>query len=396
LIGLSEMKHHARETAMRGRLLRQLLVAAGFVLSLSVGSLPTSAAPKRTAVTKALPQIPTQAPPQAETPPATQRPPAPMGVFGADMPAKGKLLLSISPIWANLSGQRIGTQAVSSQFIVANVPWWVDPTKKLRLVPQNISVAVQTGAISYGLTNDLSVVVTASIAEKRLDALTFKGPVGITPLGRSYPDTFGLSDFTTSAIYRVYQDPVHRIQVNLGFAYPFSFNTARFDLLQPDGSVPNIRAFYGMQPGSGTFDIMPGIVYAGNLGQWSWGLSYRGRLPLSRNAQNWSFGDLHEFNGWAGYTLIPGVTTTFRVSGATQGQISGFDREILGRAVPTNPAFYGGQRVELFGGAVVSGKLINFDAASIAFEAGLPVYQNLNGPQIAKNWQAGFSFRLRI
>jgi hypothetical protein len=390
------MKHHARETAMRGRLLRQLLVAAGFVLSLSVGSLPTSAAPKRTAVTKALPQIPTQTPPQAQTPPATQRPPAPMGVFGADMPAKGKLLLAISPIWANLSGQRIGTQVVSPQFIVANVPWWVDPTKKLRLVPQNISVAVQTGAISYGLTNDLSVVVTASITEKRLEALTFKGTAGITLLGRSYPDTFGLSDFTTSAIYRAYQDPVHRIQVNIGFAYPFSFNTARFDLLQPDGTVPNIRAFYGMQPGSGTFDIMPGIVYAGNLGQWSWGLSYRGRLPLSRNAQNWRFGDLHEFNGWAGYALIPGVTTTFRVSGATQGQISGFDREILGRAVPTNPTFYGGQRLELFGGAVVSGKLINFDAASIAFEAGLPVYQNLNGPQIAKNWQAGFSFRLRI
>lgn len=389
------MNHQARETAIRGRLLRQLFVA-GSALSLSVGSIPASAAPKRAVVAKAPPQIATQASPQAETLPAPQRPPAPMGVFGADMPAKGKLVLAIIPIWANLSGQRIGTQGVSSEFIVANVPWWVDPTKKLRLVPQNIAVAAQTGVISYGLTNDLSVIVTASIAEKRLEALTFRGQSGITPLGRSYPSTFGLSDFTTSAIYRIYQDPIHRIQVNLGFAYPFSFNTARFDLLQPDGSVPNIRAFYGMQPGSGTFDIMPGIVYAGNLGQWSWGLSYRGRIPLANNPENWRFGDLHEFNGWTGYTLIPGITTTFRVSGATQGQISGFDREILGRATPTNPAFYGGQRVELFGGGVVSGKLINFDAASIAFEAGLPVYQNLNGPQIAKNWQAGFSFRLRI
>ncbi|MEK8123399.1 hypothetical protein WOB59_10105 [Methylocystis sp. IM4] len=90
------------------------------------------------------------------------------------------------------------------------------------------------------------------------------------------------------------------------------------------------------------------------------------------------------------------MTATFRASGVTQGQISGFDPQILGRAVPTNPAFYGGQRVELFGGGVVSGKLIGVDAASVAFEAGLPVYQNLNGPQIAKNWQAGFSFRLKI
>ncbi len=324
------------------------------------------------------------------------RPPAPMGVFGADMPAKGRLVLAIAPIWANLSGQLIGAQSVSSQYIVANTPWWVDPTKKLRLVPQNIALATQTGVISYGLTDDLAVVITASIAEKRLEALTFKGPSGITPLGRSYPDTFGLSDFTTSAIYKVYQDPVHRVQVNLGFAYPFSFNTARFDLLQADGTVPNIRAFYGMQPGSGTFDIMPGVVYAGNIDKWSWGLSYRARLPLARNSQNWRFGDLHEFNGWVGYTLIPSVMTTFRVNGTTQSQISGFDAEITGRAVPTNPAFYGGQRVELFGGGVLNGKLVGYDAASIAFEAGLPVYQNLNGPQIKKNWQAGFSFRLRI
>jgi hypothetical protein len=32
-----------------------------------------------------------------------------MGVFGTDMPAKGKFVLAIAPIWANLSGQRIGT-----------------------------------------------------------------------------------------------------------------------------------------------------------------------------------------------------------------------------------------------------------------------------------------------
>ncbi|WP_051134334.1 hypothetical protein [Methylocystis sp. ATCC 49242] len=324
------------------------------------------------------------------------RPPAPMGVFGADMPAKGKFVIAAMPVFANLSGQLIGTRSVSSQYIVATVPWFVDPTKTVRLVPQNIAVASQTGVLSYGLSDDLAVFVTASIIEKRLDALTFRGLSGIVPRGRSYPGTFGLSDFTTSAVYRIYQDEIHRIQVNLGFAYPFSYDTARFDLLQPDGSVPNIRAFYGMQPGSGTFDILPGVVYAGNIGKWSWGVSYRGRLPLANNLQNWRFGDLHEFNGWAGYTVFPGVTTTFRVNGTTQGRISGFDREILGRATPTNPAFYGGQRVELFGGGVISGKLIGLDAASVAFEAGLPIYQNLNGPQISKNWQAGASFRLKI
>ncbi|MEK8123400.1 hypothetical protein WOB59_10110 [Methylocystis sp. IM4] len=259
----------------------RMLLLASCAIPFGIASSSVWAAGKRATAIAATPKVaPSEAPQQPAPPP--QRPPAPMGVFGADMPAKGKFVLAIAPVWANLSGQRIGTQGVSSEFIVSTIPWWVDPTKKLRLVPQNIAVSAQTGLISYGLSEDLSVVVTASIVEKRLEALTFKGQSGATPLGRSYPGTFGLSDFTTSAIYRIYQDPVHRIQVNLGFAYPFSFNTARFDLLQADGTVPNIRAFYGMQPGSGTFDIMPGVVYAGNIGQWSWGLSYRARLPLAR------------------------------------------------------------------------------------------------------------------
>lgn len=383
--------HEADPTG--GHLLASLLIA---VSAASLSAVGAAASDRKAGGARSTIIAEAPAPAKSTTAAPAPLPPAPLGVFGADMPAKGKLVLAITPMWANLSGQLIGTRGVSSDYIAATVPWWVDPTKKLRLVPQNIAVAAQTGVISYGLSDRLAVTVTASIAEKRLEALTYKGPSGATPLGRSYPDTFGLSDFTTSAVYRVYQDEVHRIQVNLGFAYPFSFNTARFDLLQPDGTMQNIRAFYGMQPGSGTFDIMPGVVYAGNIGQWSWGLSYRGRLPLAKNPENWKFGDLHEFNGWAGYTLVPGLTTTFRVSGATQGQISGFDREIIGRAVPTNPAFYGGQRVEIFGGGVISGKFVGLDAASIALEAGLPVYQNLNGPQISKDWQAGFSVRVRI
>jgi hypothetical protein len=76
------------------------------------------------------------------------------------------------------------------------------------------------------------------------------------------------------------------------------------------------------------------------------------------------------------------------VCGTTQGHIDGFDPQINGAAVPTNPDFYGGQRVELFGGASISGELIGIQNALILVEAGAPVYQNLNGPQIQKNWQA--------
>ncbi len=44
----------------------------------------------------------------------------------------------------------------------------------------------------------------------------------------------------------------------------------------------------------------------------------------------------------------------------------------------------------------INGKFIGYENATLAVEAGLPVYQNLNGPQIMKNWQAGMSLRWKI
>jgi hypothetical protein len=318
-------------------------------------------------------------------------PPAPMGVFGADnLLAPGKLVLSITPIFANLSGILIGTRKVSNEFIVSTVPFFLNPSQKVRIVPQNIAVSTQVVGLRYGVTKDFEMNLNLGVVEKNLNALVFKGTAGITPLGSNYPGTASLVDTVLSGIYRVYQDDVHRVHVGLGFSFPTGSNRATFtDFLLPNGTRRNIRGFYAMQLGTGTFDILPGAAYAGYLGPWSWGVSYRGRLPLGRNPQGYFWGDLHELNGWAGYTWTAGLTTTFRVNGSTQGPIRGFDPKINGPAVPATPFFYGGQRVEVFGGASISGKFIGYENALILVEAGLPVYQNLNGPQIMKNWQAG-------
>jgi len=335
------------------------------------------------------------APPAPAAPPAP--PPAPLGVFGADMPAAGKLVVSITPTIGNLSGIKMGTRTVSNEYVVSTVPFFLNPRQPVRIVPQNIAFRTQILGLSYGVTKDFNIVLNAGMVEKSLEALVFQGARGIRPLARNYPNTASLSDFALSGVYRLYQDDIHRIQLSVGFSFPTGSNTATFnDFILPTGAIQNIRGFYGMQLGTGTVDFMPGVVYAGYLGPWSWGASYRGRFPLGPNRQGYLWGDLHEFNGWGGYTWTPGLTTTFRVNTALQGQTRGFDPEIRGPAAPANPAFYGGQRVELFGGGTISGKFIGYDNWTLAAEAGLPVYQNLNGPQIMKNWQASMSLRVKI
>ncbi|RTL84879.1 MAG: alpha-amylase [Hyphomicrobiales bacterium] len=345
-------------------------------------------------------------------------PPGPIGVFGLDIPAPGKLVLSITPTFSNLSGIKMGTRTVWNEYIVSTVPFFLNPQQRVRIIPQNIAARTQIVGLNYGITQDLCVVLNAGMIEKSLEALVFKGTSGIQPLARNYPDTAGLTDFNLSGVYRVYHDDINRIQVSLGVSFPTGSNHAIFNnFVLPNGTASDIRAFYGMQLGTGTYDIMPGIVYAGYLGPWSWGVSYRGRFPLGPNPEGYAWddipqlkpwggftvnpkgymwGDLHELNGWAGYSWIPGFTTTFRVSATMQGAIRGWDPEIHGPASPANPLFYGGQRVELFGGGTISGKFIGYENWTLGVEAGLPVYQNLNGPQIMKNWQAGMQLKVKI
>lgn len=324
--------------------------------------------------------------------------PAPLGVFGVDMLPQGKFSVFAGAGYLRLGGPQIGGSPVSSQYVIANVVSNRTPvgTHLLRLVPQSFDIYGETIGASYGFTPDITGVVAASIVEKNVNMLTFKGLVGATPLGNSVGETRGFGDTTVAGIWRVYRDPVNQINLNLGLSLPTGGTTDNQTLLLPTGASPSLRAFYGMQPGTGTFDALPGIAYSGVRDAWSWGLSYRARLPLGANAQGWRYGDYHEINAWGGYTWLPGLETTLRVNGSTQTAIHGLDAGILGFAQGANPLFYGGQHVDLFGGVNVNGRFVGLPNASIAIEGGAPLYQNLNGPQAARNWQVGVAVRYKL
>ena len=135
---------------------------------------------------------------------------------------------------------------------------------------------------------------------------------------------------------------------------------------------------------------------AGGSSPWSWGASYRARVPLDRNPQGWAYGDLHEANGWGGYTWMPGLETTFRVNGTVQGHIQGEDPGIRGYAQGADPFFYGGEQISLYGGVIVGGRFVGAPAAQFGVEAGAPVYQRLNGPQLGRDWQVNVALKYKL
>jgi hypothetical protein len=147
------------------------------------------------------------------------------------------------------------------------------------------------------------------------------------------------------------------------------------------------RAPYGMQLGTGTFDGLIGLTYIGVHNRLCWGAAWNLRLPLDYNRQGYKYGALDQQFAWGGYQILPGMIVTIRADFTQQAHINGRDSLITGFGEPADPAYHGGERLSLLGGVDISGYHFGLPGAGLKLEGGAPVYQNLNGPQLARGWQ---------
>jgi len=161
--------------------------------------------------------------------------------------------------------------------------------------------------------------------------------------------------------------------------------TGSVDKRNPDGTFVH----YGMQPGSGTWDIEPSLTVSGQSGQFGWGAqaSYRWRTD-DDNASGFAFGDVAKASGWASYLLTPSLGATARAEWKHQGQIEGHYNDAHKHASPSD-------RQENYGGDVVSlGAGLNWflpvgigQRPQLSAEFAVPVYQDLNGIQLPQDWR---------
>ena len=326
---------------------------------------------------------------------ASRRPHIPIGVFIGEMPAPNKLVVAVSPNYSESSGMLVGRTSTSPQRVVLTTPWFFNPRYFDRVTPEYKNTFTQNGTIHYGVSEDLSIAITASYTHNYLVSLTFKGVEGIIPLGKSYTETMGISELTSTAVIRLFEDPIHKVTLNLGAAYPIGSNTVNKNTLKSNGLFEDSRAAYSQQPSSQTYAFLPGLLYSGFIGPLSWGVAYRGRFYLFDNNQGWRPGNSNEFDGWLTYNITPEIEPTIRVVTTKWQQIQGYDPEINGKTPGADPNFNGGQRAEIFGGSIVDGKLLGMKNLIIASEIGVPFYQNLSGPQQKKNWQGALQLRYR-
>lgn len=338
--------------------------------------------------------------------------PVPAGVEGANMVGAGQAVFNYRPMFMHMQDNYIGTDKVSPETIATTVPSGTSMMmpgmgmgmgpggmmmpEDYRIVPTSMSVQMHMFSAMVGITDWLNLMAMTSYQHKSMTMKTFAGAAGTNVAGFSTASTSGIGDTMIGSLWRVYQDAGNHVHLSLGVSLPTGSDKEEVSMLSPMGMFMTMRGSYGMQLGTGTYDVLPGITYTGHEARWSWGAAYRGRFALDKNNKGYRYGNLNALTGWAGYLIAPGISLTARVEGATQGRISGADPQISGLMQGTNPLFYGGQRINLLGGVSVDGGRWGWHGFHVALEGGAPVYQNLHGPQLGEGWVATLSVGLSV
>jgi hypothetical protein len=313
----------------------------------------------------------------------------PAGISGAAMVGQGEGMAMYMPMVMGMDGNYIGTGQVSAATLLKTINTMksgMGANMPLRMVPESMTGQMHMLGVMYGVTDAINVMVMGGYTEKDMTMTTYNGG-GTSAVGTRTYTAEGVSDATVSGLFRLYDDGINHVHLNFGMSLPTGDITKEMTMLAPSGGNMTMRATYGMQLGTGTVDLMPGLTYTGNKHFWSWGAAYRGRFALDDNNEGYHWGDSHMLTGWLGYTVYPGITATARVAGTLQDKIQGMDTNIFGRMQGANPAWYGGEVVNMFGGIEIAGHEFGLGHTRFAIEAGAPVYQNLNGPQMGQDWQ---------
>jgi len=274
----------------------------------------------------------------------------------------------------NMSGLLDGTNEVSTSDIsgASGDAGAQSPDKPYWMAPTSMSMDMHMFMAMYGITQQLSVMAMGNyVANTMAMAMHHHMSDGDTEEMHANMETSGLGDTLISLSYAA-SDP---LTLTLGLSLPTGSNEEEVQMMPGQDKV---RAGYSMQLGSGTFDLEPSLTWNRKNVDHQWG--YQASYVYHLGAHNgYTFGNKLEASAWTKHQIDPGVWAGARLAVSSWGSIDGRDEKIDSMMSPDmDPKAQGGTRADaLFG---LSGG--NPKGLTIGLEFGLPVYQNLNGPQM--------------
>ncbi|MGH8470105.1 MAG: DUF3570 domain-containing protein, partial [Gammaproteobacteria bacterium] len=154
--------------------------------------------------------------------------------------------------------------------------------------------------------------------------------------------TGGIGDTSLYALFKLLDVQGHHLHLGLGVSAP----TGSVDEeLRRSHQTDQGFIHYGMQLGSGTWDLLPNLTYTGARGRWSWGGQVSGIHRLEdENESGYALGDQFQATAWGSVGLLDWLAASVRGVYTTQGEITGEFNDVHSTVSPVDfPQNYGGR-----------------------------------------------------
>ncbi len=322
---------------------------------------------------------------------------APIGVMADHYHGRGEWMLSYRYMRMDMEDNQSGGRDIDPATIATSISnrFFGIPGQPptLRVVPLSMSMDMHMFGLMYGINDALTLAVMTNYIDKSMDHVTFQGGMGSTELGRFRTQSSGLGDSSVSLLWRLQQNEHGRLHATIGLSLPTGSVDETDSVLTPMNMRPSLRLPYPMQLGSGSYDPIIGLTYAGFAQGWSWGVQQRSVFRLSDNDEDYRLGDEHQLTGWIARSWSDSISTSLRLAWRDQGHIDGIDSRIVAPVQTADPDRQGGSRTDLGLGLNWAGQA-ELRGHRVGVEWLLPIDQDLNGPQLEVDWQlvAGYQF----
>lgn len=321
-----------------------------------------AAPPSSPMATSAPTDSPTEAPPAR---PNRAAPPSPIGARFAE-PLEGQRM-RIRYQWRRSKSQGLLLADRDARPGYVRDGLFVDYAE----TPRALDVTTHTVEVAYAPHPRTTLVLQVPFLVKDLETLEASGD-------RRRDQTEGVGDVTLGLVVPFIRRGRESSHVHVAFDVP----SGSFRKRDQDGR----RLPYDSQLGNGTVDFEWGWTYRGERDWLSWGGQAVGRHPLGENGLGYREGSRFEASLWSGVRILDGLSASLRVQWQKQNNLSGRDRGFDPISDPAeNGKARGGTRFLLGPGLAwdLPGVL---RGQRLALELAVPVYQDLDGPQLEQDW----------
>jgi len=300
---------------------------------------------------------------------------APIGVMGEHLHKEGELMLSYRYMFMDMDGNRDGSRSVSTADVLEDFP----------VTPTDMDMEMHMLGAMFAPNDKVTLMAMIPYTVLSMNHETRMGQKFETKAD-------GLGDLKLSGLVLLHENNNHKVHLNAGVSLP----TGEIDARDDTPAMADAQLPYPMQLGSGTFDLMPGVTYAGQAERFSWGAQALGTIRPGRNDNSYALGNRFETSIWGAMQVINGFSASIRTKWSKWGNISGADPELNPNMVSTaDPDRRGGQQLDLGLGVNTLFKVAD-TPTRWALEFLIPLARDLDGPQLETDFQLITGFQLTL